>query len=114
MSTTKIKVDKTDNELYLLAIQQATKKGAPSGSYSSELLHIKSGFSDTVKHEFRPGACLAPGKYALVMIGINWGGPEEFKVTLTTNSAPDVHAFAFAPNTPPGSVWSDVVPITVP
>jgi hypothetical protein len=114
MSTTKINVSKTDNELYLLAIQEGAKKGTPSGLYSSELLHIKSGFSDKVAYEFRPGACLAPGKYALVMIGINWGGPEEFKVTLTTNGAPDVHAFAFAPNTPPGTVWNETVPITVP
>ena len=113
MSTTLIHVTKTDNELYILAIQEASEKGAPAGRYSSELCHIKSGFSDRVDYRFRPGACLAPGNYTLVMIGINWGGPQAFKVTLTTNGAPDVHEFPLA-NTPPGTVWSEAVPITVP
>jgi len=113
MSTTLIHVTATDNELYLLAIEEGSETDERSGLYSSELLHIKSGYSEKVNYQFRPGACLAPGNYTLVMIGINWGGPQAFKVTLTTNGAPDVHEVPLA-NTPPGTVWSEAVPITVP
>ena len=113
MSTTQIHVTATDNELYLLAIQQGSEKGSPSGLYSSELLHIKSGFSDPVDYKFRPGACLAPGKYTLVMIGINWGGPRAFEVTLTTNGVNTTHSSPVG-NTGPGTVWSKAVKITVP
>jgi hypothetical protein len=113
MSTTLIHVTKTDNELYILAIQEGSEKGSPAGLYSSELCHIKSGYSDRVDYRFRPGACLAPGNYTLVMIGINWGGPQAFEVTLTTNGVQQTYSSP-AGNTAPGTVWSESVNITVP
>lgn len=113
MSTTLIHVTKTDNELYILAIQEGAQKGAPGGLYSSELFHIKSGYGDPVDYSFRPGACLAPGTYTLVMIGINWGGPQAFEVTLTTNGVQQTYSSP-AGNTAPGTVWSEAVNITVP
>ena len=76
MPTTKINVSKADNELFLIA---ATPEG------SSELCHLKSGENHTVSYSFEPQGILASGTYQLWMIGLNWGGPGEFEVTLTTD-----------------------------
>ncbi len=100
--TTKIEVSATDNELYILA-------STPAGS--SEICHIKSGYNDPVSYTVRPQAILAPGAYTLIMVGINWGGPQAFKVTLTTGGVPKTYT---APaSTAVGANWTVAVPITV-
>jgi hypothetical protein len=76
-TTTLIHVTKTDNELYIIAV--------PAGGIgSSEIGHIKSGFNNPVEYRVVPQSVLAPGSYTLVLVGINWGGPQQFSVTLTT------------------------------
>jgi len=71
---TNINVSKTDNELYILA---------STGSGSSEIVHIKSGFNNAVAYDVIPQSILAAGTYDLTVVGINWGGPWAFEVTLT-------------------------------
>lgn len=71
---TNIHVSKTDNELYLLV-------STPAGS--SEIVHIKSGYNDPVVYNVVPQHMLPPGNYDLTAVGINWGGPWAFEVTLT-------------------------------
>lgn len=103
-TTTKIRVTAVDNELYLIA----TPKDARS---SSELLHLKSGFSDRVVYEFRPQTILPEGVYTLMMVGINWGGPQAFAVTLTTGGVATTYS---APaGTAVGATWTQAVEITV-
>ena len=101
-TTTLIHVTATDNELYILA-------STPSGS--SELCHLKSGFGDPVEYRVNPHSILAPGAYTLVMIGINWGGPQAFKVTLTTGGVNTT--FTAPAGTAVGAHWTVAVPITV-
>ena len=103
-TTTRIHVNKCDNELYILA-------SPITGTESSEVLHIKSGSNDPVEYVIRPGACLAPGDYNLVMAGINWGGPAAFTITLTTDGVDK--PYTFQGNTPTGVSWSETVRITV-
>jgi hypothetical protein len=75
--TTLIHVTKTDNELYLLAL--------PANALGSEEIgHIKSGFNNLVEYQVVPQSVLTPGEYTLLLVGINWGGPTQFSVTLTT------------------------------
>ncbi len=76
MATSKIQVCQCDNELILIAT-------TPAGS--STLCHLKSGYNAPVNYEFNPRHILASGNYTLEMIGINWGGPGAFEVTVTTN-----------------------------
>jgi len=97
---TQIHVTATDNELYILA-------SSPRGS--SELCHIKSGFNDKVDYVFNADSILPPGKYDLTMIGINWGGPWAFKVTVT----PPGTTYQMSSTTPTvGDVWRQTVQIT--
>ena len=103
MPTTQIQVTAADNELLLIA-------STPAGS--SELLRYKSGFGKPVNLTVFPGAILATGSYALTMIGVNWGGPSNFTVIVTT----DGHAQTFhggANNAPLGDVWHQTIPINV-
>ena len=101
-TTTKIHVTACDNELYILA-------STPAGS--SEICHLKSGYNNPVEYLVVPQSILPTGGYTLTMIGINWGGPQAFKVTLTTGGADTLHA---APaGTAVGDVWHVSVPITV-
>jgi hypothetical protein len=102
MSTTKIRVAATDNELYVLA-------ATPDGSY--ELCHLKSGYSDTVDYAVTPQSILPTGKYMLILIGINWGGPQAFNVVLTTDGI-DTSYLAPA-SSAIGANWTVSVPITV-
>jgi len=76
MATTKIVVSQCDNEIILIA-------STPAGS--STLCHLKSGYKAPVSYEFNPSHILPSGTYTLEMIGINWGGPGAFEVTVTTN-----------------------------
>lgn len=102
-TTTKIHVTAVDNELYLLASQE------PCGS--TELCHIKSGNNEPVDHTIIPQAVLPAGQYTLVMIGINWGEEQAFRVTLTTGGV-DM-TYTAAPNSAIGANWTVSVPITV-
>jgi hypothetical protein len=103
-TTTNIHVSECDNELYILA--------APcKGTDSSEVLHIKSGYNDPVEYDIRPQVCLAPGDYNLIMAGINWGGPDAFTVTLTTDGVDTPYTFQGTGAT--GVSWSETVQITV-
>ena len=101
-TTTLIEVTATDNELYILA-------STPAGS--SEICHIKSGFNNPVSYKVIPQSILAKGAYTLILVGINWGGPQAFKVILTTGGVPTPHT---APaSTAVGANWTVAVPITV-
>jgi hypothetical protein len=76
-TTTLIHVTRTDNELYIVAV--------PAGGVGSfEICHITSGFNNPVEYRVIPQSILPAGQYTLVLIGINWGGPQGFSVTLTT------------------------------
>ncbi len=77
--TTNIQVEACDNELYILA---SSTNGV--GGPSTELCHLTSGYYLPVNYGFNPGAVLQPGTYDLFIMGINWGGPANFKIVLTT------------------------------
>ena len=101
---TKIHVTACDNELYILASQ------SPVGS--TEICHIKSGFNNPVEYLVNPQSILPHGNYTLIMVGINWGGPQAFHVTLT--DAGNIVTTHTAPtNAPVGATWTVAVPITV-
>ena len=102
MPTTKIHVTAADNELLLIA-------STPAGS--SQLLHYKSGFNKPVDVNVFPGAILATGSYDLTMIGVNWGGPINFTVTVTTDGHPQI--FQSNASTTHGNVWSQTLQINV-
>ena len=76
MSTTAINVKFVDNELYIIAIPS-------NGMASIELFHYKSGFNDPMNVTIVPQHVLANGNYTLSFVGINWGGPSKFTVSLT-------------------------------
>ena len=101
-TTTKIHVTACDNELYILA-------STPAGS--SEICHLKSGYNNPVEYVVVPQSILPNGAYTLTMVGINWGGPQAFKVTLTTSGVDTPYT---APaSTAVGANWTVAVPITV-
>lgn len=101
-TTTKIHVTATDNELYILA-------STPAGS--SEIVHIKSGYNNPVEYVVVPQSILPQGAYTLIMVGINWGGPQAFKVILTTGGVDTPYT---APaNNNIGANWTVAVPINV-
>jgi hypothetical protein len=101
-TTTKIHVTATDNELYLIA-------ATPAGS--SEICHIKSGYNDPVEYAVILQSILEKGAYTLIMVGINWDGPQAFKVTLTTGGVDTTYTAPANLNT--GANWTVAVPITV-
>jgi len=70
----KIDVQACDNELIILA---------STAAQSSELCRLKSGYNAPVSDVFNPGHILPHGMYELTVIGINWGGPSNFKVVCT-------------------------------
>lgn len=103
--TTLINVSATDNELYLIA---------STGAGSSEIVHIKSGYNNPVSYQVVPQSILAPGNYNLTMVGINWGGPTNFKVTLTTGGAAQSYgASSNGASAPVGVFWTQSIAITV-
>ena len=84
MSTTAINVKFVDNELYIIAIPS-------NGMASIELFHYKSGFNDPMNVTIVPQHVLANGNYTLSFVGINWGGPSKFTVSLIgTGTQPTV------------------------
>ncbi|HMG46445.1 MAG TPA: hypothetical protein VK614_03185 [Allosphingosinicella sp.] len=102
--TTQIDVSKCDNELYIIA-------STPAGS--SELFHYKSGYSKPVAETIYPPAILPPGQYTLILIGINWGGPQNFVVKQNFASGPAVtHQLVLGPG-PVGDNWHVAVPMTI-
>jgi len=82
-TTTNIQVTACDNELYILASPTATETA------TIELCHISSGYfapiAGTTGYNFDPGYVLPSGTYNLFVIGINWGGPGNWNVVLTTD-----------------------------
>ena len=101
-TTTKIHVSSVDNELYILATQK---------NLSTELFHAKAGAGHLVDCVITPDWILPPGAYTLILIGINWGGHQHFKVTLTTGGVDTIHT---APaSTVVGANWTIAIPITV-
>lgn len=98
-----ITVSKTDNELYLIA---STATG------SSELVHIKSSYNKPVSDTLYPGAILAAGTYDLTVVGINWGGPWDFNITLNPGNI-NIGKSSGGANGPVGVVFSQTVQITV-
>ena len=105
MSTTAINITYVDNELYIIAIPS-------NGLASSEIFHYMSGYSDKMNVTIIPQHILPSGSYTLSFVGINWGGPAAFTVSLTTNGvATPVPAQSVSSAT--GIVWSPSVQITV-
>lgn len=103
MPTTKIRVTAADNELYIIASN-------PNGS--CEVAHIKSGFHDPVEYAVVPQSVLPKGEYNLTLVGISWGGSQEFKVTLTTDGKDETKGSG-PKSDKIGVVWTDSFKITV-
>ena len=102
-TTTKIHVSRCDNELYLIAV--------PAGGIGSfQIFHMTSGFNNPVSYDVIPQSILPAGAYTLVLIGINWGGPQGFTVTLTTGGM--ANNVTFGAGTAVGAT-SVSVPMTV-
>lgn len=95
ITTTNIQVTACDNELYILAT---------TGAGSSEICHIKSGYGNPVNYSVIPQSILPKGAYSLIVVGINWGGPSAFKVTLAQSSGPPI--VLTAPTNLPIGAWS--------
>ena len=104
MYVTNIHITAVDNELYILAAQNPTT--------TSEICHLKSGYNKPVDYSVIPQSILPHGNYTLIMIGINWGGPQAFKVTLTDSNNVNTDYVAL-PNTTIGANWTVAIPITV-
>ena len=111
MATLKsIHVTECDNELIGLAVPS-------SGTFSSELFHFKLGGgigSSPMNYTVRNDALLPPGNYTLLLAGINWGGPANFKVTVNYTSGPPTDLTYGEPNPGIGVVWHPAgVPFTI-
>ena len=102
MATTRIQITAADNEVLLIA-------STPAGS--SELFHYKSGYGRQVDVTLYPGAVLPTGSYALTMIGINWGGPSAYTITVTTDGMP--RTFSGGGNSNIGVNWTNTIPIDI-
>jgi len=106
-TTTNITVTACDNELYLIALPTTS----PTNFGGPEIAHITSGFNNPVAYSVTPQSILAAGQYTLVMIGINWGGPQAFTVKLTTGGV--VNTYTAPAGTAIGATWTQAVPMTV-
>lgn len=103
-TTTKIHVTGSDNELYLIA-------STPNSS--SEICHLKSGNNNPVDYTVIPQSILPKGNYTLIIVGINWGGPTGFKVTLTTGNTDTPYVSPSQVNPPAGVTWTQSIQMTV-
>ena len=103
-TTTLIHVTATDNELYILA-------STPAGS--SEICHIKSGFNNPVEYKVIPQSILPKGDYTLIIVGINWGGPQQFTVALTTGGVINTITSGPPAPAPAGANFTKAVAIKV-
>jgi hypothetical protein len=101
--TVKIQATACDNELSVVA-------STPAGSY--ELFHLKSGFNNPVNDTVIPQSILPTGPYTLTAIGLNWGGPSDFKVILTDANGTS-NTLSGGTGLPTGGVWSQAVAIHV-
>lgn len=96
---TSLKVNACDNELFIVA---TTASGA------SEICHISPGRDDPANYAVDLNAILPPGDYDLILIGVNWGGPATFAVTVGTTP------YAYSdPKAPIGAVWKQTIPVTI-
>ena len=98
MSTTEINITKTDNELILIAT---------TPSDSSTLCHIKSGYNAPVSYRFNPADILESGHYELKMVGLNWGGPGNFEVQVTSNGQTQTYSGSAV------DFWTESVPMSI-
>src|SRR5437879_11750262 len=96
---TQIHVTAADNELYLIAAGAAG---------SSEICHIKSGAGQPVDFTLVPQSVLHSGVYNLIVVGINWGGPRAFEITLSFNDGSH-QTLKAPPSTAVGANWTEVV-----
>lgn len=97
---TTLSVTRCDNELYVIA--------CANGMGSLEVLHISSGYNDPVNYTINLGSILAAGTYNITMVGINWGGPAAYTVTI------DGTAYQYAKSDAPvGAVWTQTVNVNV-
>ena len=103
MPTTKIQVTAADNELYILAL---TAQGV-----ATELCHLKSGGGTDVNHTMVLRWLLPPGPCTLIMVGINWSGPQAFRVIVTTDGVET--SYAAPASSVVGANWTRSVAITV-
>lgn len=106
-TTTNIAVSACDNELYLIALPSSST----TNFSGSEIAHISSGFNNPVNYSVTPQSILPAGQYTLVMVGINWGGPQKFTVVLTTGGVPQT--FTAPASTNIGANWTVATPMTV-
>lgn len=109
MTTTAINITYVDNELYVLAIPMS---GSESGKASSELFHYVSGNNAGMNVTIVPQNVLASGQYTLSFVGVNWGGPSGFAVSLTTDGTVTSIGNGNTGNDI-GIVWTTSVQITV-
>lgn len=96
--STPVVVSACDNELIVIASQ---------GAGSSEVFRLKSGYNAPVSYSIDLAFILPSGSYDLTMIGVNWGGPYDF--ALTVNGSP----YGASGNAAPGVNWVQTIPITV-
>lgn len=99
-----IVVGNVDNELYIIASNQ---------NESIELCHIKSGYHYGDSCKFSPPAILSTGDYMLIFVGINWGGPSGFQVTIKGDTDLSIGLEESTDSKAVGVYWRDVVNISV-
>lgn len=105
-----IQVTQCDNELIGMAV--------PSGGSSSvELFHFKlgGGVGAAPINYLDPSInILPPGEYKLLFMGVNWGGPANFAVTVNYASGPPTVLNYGESNPGVGAVWTPAaVAVTV-
>jgi hypothetical protein len=111
MATLKsIQVTQCDNELIGLAVPSG-------GTFSVELFHFKLGggiAAAPINYTVPNYTMLPPGNYTLLLIGINWGGPGNFKVAVNYATGPSTDLTYGQPNPGIGTVWTPAgVPFTI-
>lgn len=99
-----VTVGAVDNELYIIASNE---------NESIELCHIKSGYHYDDICRFSPPSILSTGNYKLIFIGINWGGPSGFKVTIKGDTELHIGLEESADSKAVGVYWNDVIDISV-
>lgn len=97
-------VGSVDNELYIIASNE---------NESIELCHIKSGYYYKDFCKFSPPSILSTGNYKLIFIGINWGGPSGFQVTIIGDTELPIGPAESTDSKDVGVYWSEVVDISV-
>ena len=98
-----INITACDNELYVIASTPA---------FTSEICHITSGYNDPVAYAVKLNSILPAGTYSLTMIGVNWGGPARFAITVTNNGVATPYTFNNA-SAPVGVVFTQTVTVNV-